>query len=92
MQDSKDHVSKKPLAEWMFIVHEGLDKADAVLVDMIPGSGGFKALHLDQANERYFLCLNCKQTEELQARVGINPVTMKPYVQVWSHHMITSCM
>ncbi len=54
-----------------------------LLCNMNPGSGGLKALHLDQANQPYFLRLSPRQTWELQARVGDDPVTKK-YVQVWS--------
>ncbi len=68
----------------MFILEGGLEKADAVLADLIPGSQGFKALHLDHDSQRwrYSLHLDPSQTRELQARVGTDPDTMKLFVQV----------
>lgn len=77
-------VSVAPLAEWMFILQGGLEKANAVLADLIPGSHGFKALHLDHAIQRYSLHLNPVQTQELQARVGMDPDTKLMLTQVQS--------
>ena len=38
-----------------------------------------------QAAQPYLLRLHPRQTRELQARVGADPVTKKSYVQAWSH-------
>lgn len=85
LQNSSDRMSGEPLAEWTFILREGLEEANKALAEMIPGSGGLKALHLKNADHPYFLRLSREQTRDLQARVGADPVTHKAYVQVWSH-------
>lgn len=56
-QGSDQVVSGEPLAESMFILREGLDRTNAVLAEMFPGSEGFKALHTADTDEPFFFRL-----------------------------------
>lgn len=81
-QAPHEPASAEPLAQWMFIHRDGLDKTNAVLAEMFPGSEGFKAVHKKDADDPFFFRLTPRETLELRERVGANPDTGRAYITV----------
>ena len=75
-EDAHDAQSTEPIAEWMVIPRRALSAANNALAEMVPGLGGFKALHLTEgcpgveAGRPHMWRLTREQCRELQQKVG----------------------